>query len=155
MWIWVTPSAEIAVLESFTVGQKVTWWCRSASTVELVLPADVERAPVLIEDSDYGSGDFGDDRFVKVHGCVARIRVAIDEWHTKLILRGSSWLTQYEPLPGTRTWYDYATTTDARKIPGPGFSGLLVELNQPQRHHQRADAGTDIMTEQAGGLSVR
>ena len=108
MWVHIYAYAEIVALDSFGVGDRVAFSCRSRPHHDLDLPPGIDRAGVLLEDADYGIGPDGDDdSFVEVSGRVTSIMVARDTWR-KIAYGG------HEPVPGTRTWRNVDNTRDGR-----------------------------------------
>ena len=120
MWVWIWPSAEVVALDSVALGDAVTWSCREGTRASLVLPPEVDRTSVLIEDSDYAHGT--DHDFVEVNGRVIGLNVANDQWHRV----DEGW---WEITPGTRVWRAADDTRDATLTPMDGGpSGYLIEL---------------------------
>ena len=52
MWVWIGSSAEIVALDSFEVGDVVTWDCIDDGVRSIDLPPGIARESVLIEDAD-------------------------------------------------------------------------------------------------------
>lgn len=126
MWVWLTPSAEAVAIRSFRVGDVVRWACRTKVSFEPELPTDITAASVLFEDADYGL-EISDD-FAEIRGRIVEIRAAIDDLKVRPTPTGSSWRAFAEPLPGSRIWHVCSSSSEARGIPDPGFSALLVKL---------------------------